>query len=130
MERGRILNNKDLLKLVKYWQPRLKLKDWNFSISFADDLEIEAKLKTGFARTHSSYMSKEARILIKPYDKISKDVIGCKDIEVSVVHEMLHMLCLPFDSFKEEDMEHDALEHTVETLAIALVSEKRKKVIK
>lgn len=124
------MNNKNLSKLVKYWQPRLKLKDWDFSISFADDSEIESKLKTGFAQTRHSPMSKRAKILVKPTDKISKDTLECTDIEVTVVHEMLHMLLIPIDSFKENDLGQNRLEHIVETLATALVSEKRKKEVK
>jgi hypothetical protein len=125
------VTNKDLEKLIKYWQPRLKLKDWHFEIRFAvDNGEIEEKLKSGFARTHHSPMSKKARILVKPSDKISKDTLDCVDIEVTVVHEMLHMLLLPIDSFKDNELSQDRLEHIIETLALALVQEKRKKEVK
>jgi hypothetical protein len=122
---GVTMTNKDLRDLVKYWKPRLKLRDWKVDIRFADDEESLDKLKSGFARTHRSPMAKEARTLIKPLANISKDSIGCRDIEVSVVHELIHLLFTPFDNFKQNDSRNDAVEHSIETLAIALVEIRR-----
>lgn len=125
------MTNKNLEKLVQYWQPRLKLKDWDFTIRFTvDDAEMEEVLKSGYGKTNYSYMSKKASILIKPYDKIDANALSCKDIEVTVVHELLHMLFMPIDENKTDTPSRDAVEHIVETTALALVSEKRKKTVK
>jgi hypothetical protein len=75
-------------------------------------------------------MSKKAHCMIKPFDKISKDSLGCKDIEVTVVHELLHLLIAPIDTYAENTPANEMIEHIVETLALALVSAKRDEIVK
>lgn len=73
-----------VIEYVEYWRDILKLRDWEFTVKIIDDPE------DGFANVQHYPNIQLAKIQVLSPGKIPADWPGCKDVEVSVVHEMLH----------------------------------------
>ena len=123
-------NDAALAKLCAEWQKRLRLQDWDVLVSYISKEEKE-KEEIGCAITefHSQFKSVKIKVA-RPEDVAQYDI--CTDIEVTLVHELLHLCCDPFDHFftgeenkKSHPTEFRAMEQMIETVAIALVYAKR-----
>lgn len=120
-------NNAALRKLLREWQKRLRLLDWEIVTRFATkDDKIDAFGQSSLLPGH-----KIARVLITPTCDILPDWNGCEDLEVTLVHELLHFHADAFDKFftgkrrSSHENEHYGLEFLIEIAAIAMVELKR-----
>ncbi|MDD9147833.1 hypothetical protein OYT88_04620 [Sporolactobacillus sp. CQH2019] len=118
-----ILTDKQLQERLKYWQERLRLRDW--------DIEAEiVPLSAMDDQTHggeNTYLlqSKASRISILNHgDYQNMNCIIPHDMEETLVHELLHLHFAPFDSEKN----YMPIEQAIESLAKAFVETDRQKV--
>jgi hypothetical protein len=107
-----------LQPLLRDWQKRLRLEDWDIKVKYA---EIE-----GYGRCRPQAHHKVAQIEIK--SSPPKDNCGtCEDIEVTLVHELLHVRIDQW--LKPEDqnkyVEGTEFEAFIEQISQALVAAKR-----
>jgi hypothetical protein len=104
-----------LTKLLKKWQPRLRLEDWNITIRWATAKESEEDWD---AKCDPDVAYKSARIVVTKWDEKDKDY----DAEYLVLHEILHLPMTPFaiatGSLQETSEEN--LVHILASLLIAL----------
>ena len=103
---------------ILYWQPILRLKDWNFVIK---NIHSDPTVFDMFARINSNRNNQVATLELLDPEKIPEEWIGCRDLEVTVVHEMLHTRLAHVHTGKSTHHE----EFAIETLSKALVSLKR-----
>ncbi len=124
-------NNHQLNTLVREWIKRLRLTDWLVKARFATNEADKKYLSpSAYASTKVSSGCKEALTIINKLDSIDADALGCRDLEVTVVHELLHLHAESFDHFfnnkqSKRPTEHYALEAMIELTALALVEAKR-----
>ncbi len=103
---------------LKYWQKQLRLLDWKFELEIEDDV---AKC-SGFAVNHHSVNFQCSRITILNPEKIPDDWTGCPDLEVTLVHEILHTRLIYAFGKKPCDWHG---EMAIETIAVCLVANRR-----
>lgn len=118
------MTNKQLEKLCRIWQKRLRLQDWNVRIAFEPVSDIDG----AFARTRNSRTYKEAVIQMGVPDQLGKNWLGSHDTEVTLVHELLHLHASGFDErLEEKSPEYREFESMLELSAVALVGLSRKR---
>ena len=100
---------------LKYWQKQLRLLDWEFK------LEISTNPEDFFGRNIQNPNYQSAIITLLHPDSIPKDWSRIADLEVTLVHELLHTR-LMYAIGKRCD--HHG-EMAIETIAVALVANKR-----
>jgi hypothetical protein len=121
-------NGAALRKLSREWQKRLRLQDWDIRTTFATK---EDKIDDAFGRSIVASGHKAVNVFINPTPLIDDDWIGCRDIEVTLVHELLHLHGDTFDHFfsgskkNSRPTEYLGLEFFIEITAIVLVELKR-----
>ena len=128
------LSEKELTRLGREWQKRLRLQDWRLRFELGDSSSAN-----GFAHTRFG-CGKSAVVELEKLSNVDKRYVSCRDMEVSLVHELLHLHALDFDHLihltKEDgtktrlQKEYDALETMIELTAQALVSAKRGRMVK
>ena len=115
-----ILSLEQLNILLDDWQKKLGLKNWDIRIKLVKQKDIEGK------QAEVSWNIKNRAALLKILLPEEYDCPPWEfDMEVSLVHELVHLNFAQFDledSSKEIDI---AIEQTVEQLAITLVGLKR-----
>jgi hypothetical protein len=109
---------KQALAYVNYWQKQLRLMDWNFEIAILEDPE-QAE---GFAINRHSPNYQCSKITILNPEKVPEHWTGCSDLEVTVVHELLHTRLLYAFGKKQCDWH---AEMAIETISVALVANRR-----
>lgn len=97
---------KMLHKMLDFWVPMLRLEQWNISVRVARNLD-------GFAHLEANSNHLTARITIRHPDSTPKDTSACTSPEVTLVHELVHLLAIPDGKLPES---------SVEVLALALVA--------
>lgn len=113
---------KDAKRYVKEWAYRLRLQDWKFIVKVAGS-ELEAFATCDYNVCHGIATIKVRDPIHMPdYDKGF-----CNDLEVSIVHEMLHLRFKPIEQFIDDKelkapKDHEA---SIELTAQALVSAAR-----
>jgi hypothetical protein len=123
---SRIAFEPQIPRLLTEWQKRLRLRDWNVKCTIEPYPEVN-----GYGRTTCSLSLKEACIRIcDPADEqfIKEMNLGTADLEVTLVHELLHLHGETFDHVvvkKKQRAEHCGLEQMIECTAQALVALKR-----
>lgn len=117
------MTTKQLHSALKYWQKILRLQDWNITMKFVDEPRCGY---FGKGRNNSTYQSSSIEIL-KP-EHIDPEWSGCRDLEVTLVHELLHIRFL-YASKGEQNAskgeQSDSEEFAIESTARAMVSLKR-----
>jgi hypothetical protein len=123
----RSMTDRDLQRLVTKWQKRLRLMDWDINAKFDDD-GVLIDLEAWGACDPQGFLRTATMIFRRPEDAKKKQTQF--DLEVIVVHEILHMFFAPFKH--DSHAELTAEEQMVHTVAILLVSLERqgKKVIR
>lgn len=112
---------KEVREIILYWQKVLRLLDWDMQFKVVDDpKDIECFASN---RHHKSYQCCKIRVLNPK--KIPPEWEGIRDLEVTLVHELLHtrlIYCTP-DNKGTKHQCHE--EMAIETLAVALVCLRR-----
>jgi hypothetical protein len=94
------MTQEDIQALVVKWQAIMRLQDWDVDIRFSRAHDIGPDRDAEVDRCDSG---KCARISIKdPGDRDSK-CISPQDIELSLVHEMVHLYFPHIDNFNGTD---------------------------
>ena len=113
----------DLQQIVNKWIPILRLQDWDITILYGNRETTENML----GKSRISRNLKIVSIFICSPELIDPNWLGSKDIEETIVHELIHLHCSYFDSsFKENTLESENLEVMIDKIAIALVKLDRK----
>lgn len=86
-----------LTTILKRWQKRLRLEDWDLSVSVHNDAEYEAlevesgnKLGASAAFIYVYGDRKGAEVKVKE---------SCEDPELYLIHELVHILLHPIDEY-------------------------------
>jgi len=116
------MRKRDLERLVKKWQPILRLEDWDIEISFGNFEQT----KGAAALCEWTLNEKKAEITVLPRRKWPNNFLGKGDYETTVVHELEHLHAARFDRFKPGSLRDEALELMIERNAEALVALDRK----
>ena len=127
-----MFNQEELEKLCREWQAILGLSDWH--------VELEISRKENFCKgkfqgkwlnglCEPNLQTKVAFInIIDPADYPDNAILP-QDMEVTLVHELIHLhTCNYHHRFEDDSLEWDYLEQTVDLLAKALIKVKRKDV--
>ncbi len=115
------MTDHELKALLPEWQQRLRLQDWDVSLKFE-------KYSEGLGNVRMCAKYKSAEIIIREPAFIDPDELGNKDLEVTLVHELLHVQAGHLTHFlaeKQNDRYYDEMERLVELTALALVKLKR-----
>jgi hypothetical protein len=119
-----IKTNEELQKLALEWCEYLNLSN-NWDIVF--NLERKSGIKDG-CQADCDWTLGSNTAIINIMDHIDwENKLFPQDMEVSLVHELLHLYFCTFDNTKDDSAEHIRLEQTIETLAKSLVNLKRLK---
>jgi hypothetical protein len=102
---------------LNYWKKQLRLLDWKFTIKVVD--KIEELSCFGITKQHPTDQS--ADIEVFDPEKIPEDWRGIRDLEVTIVHEILHTRLL-YALGKKCDWHGES---AIEIIATALVANRR-----
>lgn len=111
----KITMKKKSKKLIKKWQKRLFLQDWEIQILHAEPHELYQNSR--LAEVEYSTAAKEATIRICHPNPTVSETIN-QDVEFSIVHELLHLHFVAAQKF----IEPDTAEHVMHEIAINQVS--------
>lgn len=116
-------------QMLAYWKYYLHLTDWNIRIKVVEDAK-DCDEALGVNQQHPAFQESFIRVLDP--NKIPEDwMFGCRDMEVTIVHELLHtrfIYCIPRGNKKENPgMRLLAYQEelAIETTAKALVANRR-----
>lgn len=107
---------KEIESYVSYWQLQLRLVDWDIECKVSTDI----KECPGYGMVRPFPNDQRAEIYILDPDHIPEDWKSIQDLEVTTVHELLHIRFLY--CIKKSDCH---AEMSIETTARALVANKR-----
>ncbi len=117
-------SQKQLEKALAKWQKILRLMDWKIDIS----IERGRYFSNQESQAEVEWYIQNKRAVIKILDPIDyEDALDEQDMELSLVHELLHLHLAPFDTFESGSQEEIALEQCIEMISMALVNLERKK---
>lgn len=100
-----------------YWQRVLRLQDWDVAVS----MERRHALKRGVANAEIDIYRRAKIRLLDPVDIAPDDWAQDQDLEISIVHELLHLAFHDVGRPKDDSPEDVALERAIEATANALV---------
>jgi hypothetical protein len=116
------VTKRELNKLTQKWAERLRLLDWDIKSKFVS--KEEAKGYWGLCEKDRH--ARTATISIADTrDPDWKKQDHPRDPETILVHEILHLMCAPFE-FKEGSQQHIAEENFVNAVARLLIALDRK----
>ena len=109
---------------LDYWRPRLRLMDWDVTLEVYG---LRAWLALGKSQYTAAYCAISpafgaARVrLLDPADMAADINACCRDVEQTIVHELLHLLV----PVRESDGGDHEGERAIDRIAQALVRERR-----
>jgi hypothetical protein len=110
----------DLLSCVRWWAAELGLDSWKISAKFVRYRDADESWAR--ARTHENYETAEVEV-VRWADREGCDHPGADDLEVSVVHELVHVRFWSANScfFDAGSVAKSTYEAAIERTALALV---------
>ena len=112
----------ELQKLCAEWQKKLHLQEWNINVNILPKNRMDMEDTDG--EIWHSIESVDAEInLLDPADARGRQ--SPYDMEVVLVHELLHTLFLPFAPEDKESLQHKFMERAIDRIAHVLVEMKR-----
>jgi len=109
-------------EIIEYWQPILRLQNWKITVTVVEDVKDIRCFATNTQDPHYEISS----ISVLNPEKIPPEWKGCKDLEVTIVHELMHTrLIYVAPRPKKNKRKSWQLEMAVETIAKALVASRR-----
>lgn len=119
-----IFTEPELKQLCKEWQEILGLQAWYIKTEIKRAADFTKKSKS--AEISWVLSRKEAHIkALNPVD-YPPDCILPQDMEVDIVHELLHISVGYFDETKRDSLEEIMVEQHIDTVSKALVRLKRR----
>jgi len=104
---------------VKFWKKSLGLENWKVNYRFSDDIK-------NYGRTSIYPMCSEIYMEFaspKALEDEECSGVGVNDLEVTVVHELLHVR-FHFGVYHDK-VHHDHVEMAIEATALSLVANRR-----
>lgn len=108
----------EALSHVNFWQKELRLQDWDIQI------EVTSYDPGGAAMVSASDFMGVAKVKIRNPETAPPDSFGSQDLELSVVHELLHIR-FPHVNPPQPSLEDKSFEIGIERTAQALVRIRR-----
>ncbi len=112
----------NLQQLLRKWQRRLRLQDFDITARYATRQEMRSEGDIGNNRIRYSLGLSDIAIL-DPVD-VADEHESFKNVELTLVHELLHLLLDPIlsqNAYNPERLEHALMEQTIEKLAKGLL---------
>ena len=118
------LTEESLQDELAFWKRLLHLEQWDIvaRIARGNGLDLPEQVQ---GRCNWTISRHEALIRIMNPIDWDKGIIFPQDMEATLVHELLHLHLAPFDNFKSDTAEDNALEQAIHHLSLALVSLRR-----
>jgi hypothetical protein len=108
--------------LVSEWQKRLRLLDWDLKVI----IESEEKPYMAVARCAPAFQSVELLVVHPDFHPKDKPMHGVhRDLELTVVHELLHARTCSVPESVAEYFQSPVWEASIELMAQAMVAAKR-----
>lgn len=109
------MRQRDLDRLCEDWQRRLRLMDWEIEVRIVPSYEIPDRIGSSFQRVQE----RTAVVKLCRLDEVPPDVDPRQlDLEITLVHELLHIWVAEFRPYVKEDRDE---ERAINALALALV---------
>ncbi len=118
----RFTDNALLTELVRFWQGELALRDWHIVAAIKPRLEMGKENNADVAVTENR--SCAFIRLIHPADSDPTEMEPY-DMEIALVHEMLHVRLYPFLGYAAGSVRDVAQEQTVHQTSVTLVRKER-----
>ncbi len=117
------MTDQELQRLCELWQRRLRLQDWTVKVQIARKRDLDLTDSEG----QIQWVLSRREALIKLMDPIdySPTAMTPQDLEVSLVHELLHLYFAPFDA-EDGTLQQTCPEQAIDALSNALVKLARK----
>lgn len=117
-----IFTEDELKKLCAFWQNQLKLNNWRIAIGIERKTVFNNSQSTG----EIDYVLPLRQAIIKILDPLDYPNSPFEqDMEISLVHELLHLHFALFEPKSDDSLEFLIMESTIEQLANILVEMKR-----
>lgn len=117
-----IFTEDELKKLCSFWQNQLKLNNWRIAIGIERKTVFNNSQSTG----EIDYVLPLRQAIIKILDPLDYPNSPFEqDMEISLVHELLHLHFALFEPKSDDSLEFLIMESTIEQLANILVEMKR-----
>ena len=110
------MNNEQLAALCADWQRRLRLQDWDVTVLMVPVGDMDSCSHCGNIKYYLN--TKEAKVSL--LDPAHYCGLGKYDIEVTLVHELLHCHFAPFAA-RDGSSKDSAQEQAIDAIAKALV---------
>ena len=121
-----LLTQEELRERLAYWQERLRLQDWIIEVNIrrGRDMRVDCS-----ASVNWGLGEKKASISILDQTDLPEDVMGVREMEHDLVHELLHLHLAPIhDHFGDQhgDFYMTFEEQAIESIADGLIVLERK----
>jgi hypothetical protein len=113
-----ILTEEQLRGKCAEWQKILRLQDWIISVSVRRERDMVLK---GLAEILPSLPKRMATIRILDPIDYPPELSEPQDMELSLVHELLHIHLFPMFADREDEMRQVAEEQAIEAISRGLV---------
>ena len=120
----KLFSHNELELLCTYWQKKLRIYDWTIGLAIGrkDSFDVEGRA----GEIHITEANGSAKILILDPVDYPKNSYIKQDMEVTLVHELLHLRFFPDARNKQEELLGMLLmEQAIERTAQALVELRR-----
>ena len=116
-------NDEQLQQALAEWQKILRLQDWIIKASIRRERDMY--LANSSAAVRYNYEKRMAFIHIMDPIDYEPDLMVPQDMEISLVHELLHLHYAGFDQTEKGTIEYALVEQSIEAISRALVELKR-----
>lgn len=108
----------NLNQLLAKWQPRLRLSDWDISIGWATARELPEDVGQNTFNPATGVSD----IKIKVPEDITDKHHLYHNVELTVIHELLHLVFGQAAGWQKDDSKYIGLENSIEKVAKALLN--------
>lgn len=116
------MTEQTLRRWAKYWQKELRLQDWRIEYYLAEPSDLEDETNCGECEAE---LANKTAIIHVANPSWSQSVVNEREMEISLVHEMIHLLGWGLEP--KTIFQQDLFDHMIDVLAEALVKQRRKK---
>ncbi|WP_153017279.1 hypothetical protein [Alkalihalobacillus trypoxylicola] len=118
-----ILNDEQLQEKLTFWQKKLRLQDWIIEVRVARASEIE---RNRAAEVSWVLPKKMASICILDQEDYPRGLMGERDMENDLVHELLHLHFAPIHDFNSDNEHYEIYEEqAIESITYGLIALER-----
>lgn len=119
-----IFSQEQLDKKLLYWQKKLRLQDWIIEAKISRSKEM---IEGVTASVNWTLNKKMASVQILDHIDYPDDVMGTRDMENDLVHELLHLHFAPInDHFSNDDETYHMFEEqAIESITSGLINTER-----